>query len=650
MSTPAPENSLPVTPEEIREQMARVLANPRFAAAGRQRRFLEFTVGKVLAGEQDEIKEYLIALEVYDRKPDYDPKVDSIVRVEASRVRTRLREYYHNEGSRDPVIVELPKGSYVPLFRRPEPALPELGPEPEIQSSVPALQEIRVSPTLVLPRAATSAIEPSPVPSAPTARRWWWAGAVAVVVAIATAVGAFRSAPLAVPGRQTVLIPPFTNLSHRAEAERLASGLAKEIESELTQAAKLRVIGHGREPKAVSDYVLEGTVREDESGARVLVQLLSSHDGGYVWSQSFQNNQPIEDLAHAIAGQVELQAAQNVQERSAAGTPRARALEFYRKGRGTPSIDTDGFMLRGTTTIERLDLSQLNHSISLLEQAVSADPNFAAAHSSLSSYYQVASEYDPRMIAKARESARRAIALEPRMGEAHANLAYIHFLSDWNLPEAAEEFRLALEYEPRILTSYRLGADVLTILGRHDEAIRVLENARRLYPNHPVVETSIAVTQFNAGRLAQAEQTARINLTRFPDFHLSHWVLGMTLGQLGRYGEALAEMQQCLNRSPDDARCTAALGYIHAKAGHRKEAEAVLAKYRSRTESQSKARYVQAMIHNALGETDQTYAELEAALAGREFDLPYLPSEPRFANLHGQPRFQEILKKAGLSF
>jgi hypothetical protein len=80
------------------------------------RRFLHFTVEQELKGEGDKLKEYQIGVEVFDRKESYDPRIDPIVRVEASRLRSKLKEYYSNEGREDPVLIEFPKGSYVPVF------------------------------------------------------------------------------------------------------------------------------------------------------------------------------------------------------------------------------------------------------------------------------------------------------------------------------------------------------------------------------------------------------------------------------------------------------------------------------------------------------------------------------------------------------
>ena len=107
-----------VTPEEIRTHTARVLASREFASAPRMSAFLCFVVEAVLDGKADEIKESLIAVEVYGRPADYNPQIDATVRVEAGRLRARLSKWYGSEGGSEAVRIELPKGGYVPVFHR----------------------------------------------------------------------------------------------------------------------------------------------------------------------------------------------------------------------------------------------------------------------------------------------------------------------------------------------------------------------------------------------------------------------------------------------------------------------------------------------------------------------------------------------------
>lgn len=104
------------TGEEARAQLERLLASAALAGSTRLRRFLSFTVERALAGDGQPLKEYTVGIEVFDRGPDYDPRIDSIVRVEAGRLRARLDEYYRGAGSGDSVIIRIPRGGYTPIF------------------------------------------------------------------------------------------------------------------------------------------------------------------------------------------------------------------------------------------------------------------------------------------------------------------------------------------------------------------------------------------------------------------------------------------------------------------------------------------------------------------------------------------------------
>src|SRR5579862_2127952 len=100
-----------------RRQLQQVLESELFTRADQLSRFLQFVVERHLAGRDDELKESVIGVEVFGRKPDYNPKYDPIVRTEARRLRTRLIDYYSNGGKGDLLIIELPKGGYSPAFR-----------------------------------------------------------------------------------------------------------------------------------------------------------------------------------------------------------------------------------------------------------------------------------------------------------------------------------------------------------------------------------------------------------------------------------------------------------------------------------------------------------------------------------------------------
>src|SRR3954454_22808519 len=116
--------------QECRDQMERVLSSVCFARSERVSKLLRFLVDRQLAGRENELKESVIGVEVFGRRPDYNPKLDSTVRTEAVRLRARLARYYATEGSQAPLVIELPKGGYVPIFRRTDAAPGQLSPGP----------------------------------------------------------------------------------------------------------------------------------------------------------------------------------------------------------------------------------------------------------------------------------------------------------------------------------------------------------------------------------------------------------------------------------------------------------------------------------------------------------------------------------------
>src|SRR5438552_7159364 len=104
------------SPAEVLGQLETLLASRQVRESQQLRCFLEFVVRETLAGRQDGLKEYLVGCQVFGRRPDYDPRHDGIVRVQATTLRKRLERYYSEEGASARVVIELPRGGYVPSF------------------------------------------------------------------------------------------------------------------------------------------------------------------------------------------------------------------------------------------------------------------------------------------------------------------------------------------------------------------------------------------------------------------------------------------------------------------------------------------------------------------------------------------------------
>ena len=147
------------SPEDIaliRAELERILASPAFRQSDRLQRFLRFVVEAALEGKGDDLKESLIGVEVYDRAPDYNPKTEPIVRNEARRLRAKLQQYYESAGDQYRVIIDLPKGAYVPGFSI-RPQEPVQVNEQPAQAAAPPTRTLRLPAIIGLAAAAMSA-------------------------------------------------------------------------------------------------------------------------------------------------------------------------------------------------------------------------------------------------------------------------------------------------------------------------------------------------------------------------------------------------------------------------------------------------------------------------------------------------------------
>jgi TolB-like protein len=273
------------TPDDIRGQLDRILASDAFVNAERLSRFLRYVVRRTLAGEGDQLKEYVIGVEVFDRDDRYDPRVDSIVRVEARRLRGKVDEYYSQNGRNDPVFIRMRRGSYAPVF------------EPR-QATPAALADAEV-----------------PTSSSTSFAGWRMAlGAIAVLV-LTAAVAVWRAGAgaTAEPGASssthttTIAVLPFVNYSTDSAGKVLAAGITDGVMSELARIGTLGTLapfGVVSRTSALqfegtrtplreiartlnADFVVEGTVKPEGDQVRVNVRLVDTSIDRKIWVEDF---------------------------------------------------------------------------------------------------------------------------------------------------------------------------------------------------------------------------------------------------------------------------------------------------------------------------------------------------------------------------
>ena len=264
--------------DEIRLQLDRLLASDGFANADRMSGFLRYVVERALAGESDQVKEYVIGVAVFGRDEQYDPRLDSIVRVEARRLRTKLDEYYAGSGRHDPIVIEMRRGAYVPAFSRRATAPV---PEPATRSALVGLaRQTRWTPGLVALAAALLVVLPLAVTI-------WRAGLV-------TSVGS--ATPMV-----TIAVLPFSEFSSSESDALLAARLTDGVTGELARNRMLGVVSHtsalqfagARRPlrdiaQALNaELVLEGSVHVDGERLRVETRLVDAAKDRKIWVDDF---------------------------------------------------------------------------------------------------------------------------------------------------------------------------------------------------------------------------------------------------------------------------------------------------------------------------------------------------------------------------
>ncbi|MES2627255.1 MAG: hypothetical protein V4628_18355 [Pseudomonadota bacterium] len=217
--------------ELVQQHLHQALSSSLFRNAGRQASFLRFVVNRALEEPKAGLKEFEIGMEVYNRGVDYDPRVDPIVRVEAARLRTRLREYYDLEPN-SVIRIELPKGGYIPQFV----VVAERAPQPAA-----TLQQV-------------------------------FAG-----------------------NAVTLAVTPFRSLSQDPENQEFCDGLTAELLHQLTQSAILQVIARDKrlpvsEHETVARYLVDGSVRRADKRVRVTVNVMELNSARVIFSNIYQQD------------------------------------------------------------------------------------------------------------------------------------------------------------------------------------------------------------------------------------------------------------------------------------------------------------------------------------------------------------------------
>ena len=228
-------------PQAVRAELERILASAPFATSHRSQRFLTYVVENSFDEAHESLKEYAIAVEVFERDPSYDPAIDATVRVEAGRLRARLREYYAEEGRNDTLVIDMPKGGYRATFverevsgNAPAPADPERGPERVIAAG-------QVPPSTV--ETSTAPVQEAGIPR--RMLRWEVAAALVLCGFLGWALFSHSRHPRSTASTNlpiVLAVLPFSNQTGANADSYLTEGITESLIRQFSQIPGLRVI------------------------------------------------------------------------------------------------------------------------------------------------------------------------------------------------------------------------------------------------------------------------------------------------------------------------------------------------------------------------------------------------------------------------
>jgi adenylate cyclase len=484
---------------------------------------------------------------------------------------------------------------------------------------------------------------------------------------ITAAANALPASPPNAPDSKSVAVLAFANLSDDKGAEYFSDGISEELLTILQKIPGMHVAARtsafsfkGKNVTAQEigqklgvAYLVEGSVRKAGDSVRIAARLTRADTGEQLWSENYTRN--LKDvfavqteLAQTIVGQLSGQLTNSAADPAAKATIQAQ-VQAAEKG-GTKNVDAHQHYLQGRFYTNRYSEKSAGEALAEYQRAVELDPSFALAWAGLAQTHVWFCNYSTQglaafdaHLAQAREATARALAIEPNLPEALRVRAEIQLNFDFDWTGAGETLRTALALapaDPALLTD----AGTLAVAkGDTARGITLYRQAVALDPVNPRARLYLATTLVPAGQFADAQVEYAQLVELSPASPNAHAGLGYGFVLQGKFEEAVTAAK-------DDAADWARLLVVAMARWSQKripESDAALA--RLIESSADTAAYQIAEVYAYREEKDRAFEWLERARRQRDSGLLGLRSDPFFANLHGDPRWDAFLHKMGLA-
>jgi TolB-like protein/DNA-binding winged helix-turn-helix (wHTH) protein/tetratricopeptide (TPR) repeat protein len=450
----------------------------------------------------------------------------------------------------------------------------------------------------------------------------------------------------------SLAVLPLANLSEDTEQEYFADGMTDELITELAQSGKLRVISrtsvlryrntHLSLPEIARelnvDAVIEGSVLRSGDRVRISAQLLDARADRHIWAHSYEGElrdvlAVQREVAHEIAQQIRSTVSGEQKHETPVRQLVPEAHDAYLQGRYHANKQTQ---------------KEMETALQYYRAALAKDPNYAPAYAAMAECYDYLAVYywKPRdALPQAKAAAIKAVELDDSLADGHAVLGIVYLEFDFDWPAAEREIRRALELNPSS-DAHLYYAEYLASLGRADEALMEIERARSVDPFSLRVMSEGVFWEFIAHKYDLAIEAGRASLASEPNDAPLYSYLGLVYATQKRYAEAL-ELAQTARRMDESPLIAAMVAYTYAAAGHRADAERMLSEISEEVKEQYSCSYEVGAAYTALSEVNEAFRWLDKAYEERSTCMVALKQDPRFDDLHSDPRFQALVRRVG---
>ncbi len=454
---------------------------------------------------------------------------------------------------------------------------------------------------------------------------------------------------------KSIAVLPFESLSEDKANAYFAEGVQDEILTRLAKVADLKVISRTstqRFKSAPSDLreiakqlgvanILEGSVQKANDQVRVNVQLINALTDAHLWAEMYDRKltdifAAESDIAKTIAET--LQAKLTGSEKAAiskAPTSNPEAYELYLKGKF--------FWNKRTAT-------DLRRSIDYFNQAIAKDPNYALAYAGLAQSWKLLPAFNggaPQdCFPQAESAARKALALDDTLSDAHAALASLKGLNGFDYAGAITEYERTLQLNPNDATARQWFAnDTLANIGQNERELAELNRAVELDPLSLVINSNLGWAYIHLGRLDEAVAQLRKTVEMDGAFYYARYTLALALELKGAIPEAIAEYQKTVSITEDSVPL-GMLGRLYAAQGRKHEAQQILQQLRQKRDQRYTAAYSLALVYLGLGDRNEALNWLEQGYREHDgFNIGPIRVDPLLTSLHGDPRFEALAEK-----